>query len=222
MKAVLFDLDETLLDRSASLERFITWQSRAIFASSGSQSDDFYTRFVELDDSGKVWKDVVYARLVDEFSIRNFSAEQLLEQYEKRFCEFCRAAVGVDEMIDQLVEQGYKLGLVSNGPSPFQERNFRALGFADKFSSIVVSAAVGYSKPQQQIFQIACDQLQVSRDDCVFVGDNPVADIAGAKACGMYSVYVPGRLGHECVEAEAVCTHFDQLPAIIEQAKRDS
>lgn len=53
VKAVLFDLDGTLLDRAASLREFAGWQSRELFGADYPH-DKFVTRFIELDANGSV------------------------------------------------------------------------------------------------------------------------------------------------------------------------
>ena len=66
IKAVLFDLDQTLLDRTASLKSFVDWQVKGMLRSQVSDRDLFIKRFIELDANGKVWKDRVYEILIDE------------------------------------------------------------------------------------------------------------------------------------------------------------
>lgn len=220
MKAILFDLDETLLDRSGSLTRFCYWQATSVLEI--DDADRFVRRFIELDANGSVWKDRVYQVLKIEFSIPE-STNELVDQYLAHFSDFCQARPGALDAVRQLADDGYKLGLVSNGKSPFQENNFSALGVADLFGTIIVSDAVGYKKPDPRIFEMACKELSVSPDDCVFIGDNPVADIQGAAGLGMYTVFIPSNLyGNQCMGATAVCTDYNDLVSIIakERAKR--
>ena len=215
---VLFDLDETLLDRTGSLRDFILWQARGMLRNSISDKDQaqFCERFIELDSNGLVWKDKVYTDLVREFSIEGWSVAELLTSYELGFCGFCKLLPDALQALELLHERGYKLGLVSNGKSPFQERNFNALGIAGLFGSVIVSGAVGLRKPDPQIFMLACAALESLPDHCVFVGDNPVADIQGAASTGLYTVYIPGHYGLECVGADTVCRDFKELVSIVE------
>ena len=60
MPAALFDLDETLLDRSGALKAFTHWQANEILGASSNLQNDFVARFIELDQKGMVWKDEVY------------------------------------------------------------------------------------------------------------------------------------------------------------------
>ena len=72
---------------------------------------------------------------------------------------------------------------------PFQEHNFYALGLTEFFTSIIVSEAVGLRKPDPAIFLLSCKQLGVYPHDCIFVGDNEMADIQGAKDVGMKTIF---------------------------------
>jgi len=218
MKAALFDLDETILDRTESLREFALWQARGMLRNSVLDETEYCKRFVELDMKGLVWKDTVYTQLIDEFNITDWSAPELLQNYMLCFSGFCIAKKNAIDSLKALAEEGFYLGLVSNGKSPFQERNFNALGVSHLFSTVVISDAVGYRKPEKEIFDLACSSLGVPAEETVFVGDNPDADINGANICGMYTVFVPGAHGEKCRNANATCTDFSNLVRIIKNA----
>ncbi|GAB5415010.1 MAG: hypothetical protein Cons2KO_26130 [Congregibacter sp.] len=82
-------------------------------------------------------------------------------------------------------------------------------------TTIIVSEAVAYTKPDPQIFEIALKALNVKATETVFVGDNPIADIDGAAACGMRTVFVPGFFGNFYAGADATCSEFSQLGDIV-------
>lgn len=218
MKAVLFDLDETILDRTASLRDFAAWQSRGMLRKSVSDPNKFCQRFIDLDSNGKVWKEKVYSNLVDEFQITDWSVSELLQSYELCFSGFCKPKNGVLEAIRVLKARGYKLGLVTNGKSPFQERNFNALGVSSLFDSITVSEAVGYRKPQKEIFELACKRIGVEPRQTIFVGDNATVDIDGANNCGMFTVFIPNVLGETYEKANSNCSSFTELVDIVQNA----
>lgn len=54
--------------------------------------------------------------------------------------------------------------------------------------SVVVSAEEGWRKPHRSLFEKAARELEVAPGECVFVGDSPLHDVAGAKAAGMFGV----------------------------------
>jgi len=136
MEAVLFDLDGTLLDRAASLTNFVQWQVEGMLKSEVVEKRQFVTRFLELDANGLVWKDKVYEKLIEEFRISNWSVAELLTSYELCFCAFSKPMKGASEVVETIKSMGVKIGLVSNGKSPFQERNFEALGISRLFDAV--------------------------------------------------------------------------------------
>lgn len=213
-QAVLFDLDGTLLDRTLSLRDFVRWQAEAMLGAEIGDKEAYIARFIELDANGRVWKDVVYETLIDEFSIDNWTMNELLTTYELCFCAFVRPRPGAIEAVTTLRSLGAKIALVSNGKSPFQERNFRSLGISSLFDAVIVSQAVGLRKPDKEIFYLACDRLKVQASNCVFVGDSIESDIEGANNAGMHSIYLPAGPDYDCATATAVCTNFAELPKI--------
>lgn len=216
MSAVIFDLDQTILDRQQSLVNFVTWQCRGMLRADIKDESSFIDRFIELDANGSVWKDVVYQALISEYSIQNWTVMELLSVYENCFCGFSVPKVGVDEAIKEIAKQ-HCIGLISNGMSPFQERNFRCLGFSALFGSVIVSQAVGLRKPDSRIFLMSCQELSSSPSESIYVGDNPVADIQGAKDTGLQTIFIPSLQYPECSFADATCTDMSHLPSIVDR-----
>ena len=217
-KAVLFDLDETVLDRSRSLELFLTWEASEYLNLPLEQCERYIERFIELDDNGMGSKPDVYAILWKEFQLYEHNAEDLAIHYRASFSRFCCEKRHIASAIELLKSREYKLGIVTNGPSPFQENNISALNLTQYFDTIVVSEAVGIRKPEPEIFNLACTNLGVTADQCVFVGDNPKADVAGANNAGMFSVFVPTRRYPACADADKVCRDMRDLPAVVFEA----
>lgn len=216
-KVLLFDLDQTLLDRNTSLIKFLDWQVNFFQLVSREIKANFIRRFVELDDNGNVWKDQVYAQLIQEFQIQHYSMEVLLTSYINDFNKFSTLFEHADIVIPKLFQQGYRIGLISNGKTPFQEHNFYALGLAEFFSIVVVSEAVGLRKPDRQIFEYACQQLACLPTDCIFIGDNPLADIHGAKGVGMKTIFFHPTLSLDTQESDCTIHHYDELELAIQK-----
>ncbi len=215
MQAVIFDLDQTLLDREESLLDFLTWQCEGMLRPYIDDRAAFISRFVELDANGTVWKDKVYASLIAEFRLADWSCAELLAVYESCFCAFVVPRPGVLEALD-LISSRYKLGLITNGMSPFQERNLRGLGVESLFGSVLVSAAVKLRKPDPAIFHLACSELGVRPDEACYVGDHPIADVEGAKDAGLRTIFIPSSVHSHCDAADASCDDMSQLPQILE------
>src|SRR5690606_36971171 len=88
-----------------------------------------------------------------------------------------------------LKASGVPRGIVSNwqrGLSHF----CRDLGILDYFDFVVVSAEVGFEKPDVQMFEIAAERMGVPPGEILHVGDNPVQDVAAATKCGFQTLHL--------------------------------
>jgi putative hydrolase of the HAD superfamily len=218
VKAVLFDLDGTLLDRDTSVEQFVSVQyDRLTEHLSHIPRNDYITRFIELDCHGHVWKDKVYQSLVSEFAIERISWQSLLEDYEMQFQFHCIPFRFLVEMLNELKQQGYLLGIITNGRSPFQARAIDGLGIRDYFDAILISEVEQVRKPQVEIFQRAMNRLGVSASDSVFIGDHPEVDIVGAKGAMMKTIWKRNLSWTEAKEADAVIDELNEIPTILAQ-----
>jgi putative hydrolase of the HAD superfamily len=218
MKSVIFDLDGTLLDRDASVERFISMQyDRLSEHLSHIPKSNYIARFIELDCHGHVWKDKVYQTLVTEFSIEVMSWQALLEDYEMRFQFHCVPFQFLTEMLNELKQKGYLLGIITNGRGQFQTRVVDGLGIRDYFDALLISEVEQVRKPQVEIFQRALDRLGVSALNSVFVGDHPEADIVGAKGAMMKTIWKRNSSWAEAKEADAIIDELNEIPSILEQ-----
>jgi len=113
-------------------------------------------------------------------------------------------------MIVQLHSNGYLLGLISNGRTPFQQHNFQSLGFSHYFSTVIVSEAVGLRKPDPAIFSLACQQLKCLPQQCIFIGDNELADIQGAQNAGLTAIrFDPPNEKHTATVSQATARISD-------------
>lgn len=86
------------------------------------------------------------------------------------------------EMIKSLKNKNYKIGLLSNNYVELRQE-IQDLGLADLFDTIIISAEVGFYKPQPEIFQILFDKLGVRNNEVVFVDDTPNS-LSRAKSIG--------------------------------------
>lgn len=190
IQAVLFDLDGTLLNRDASVVSFIDDQYDRMHQSLGHIPKDVYAeRFIELDRRGYVWKDQVYAQLIQEFNIEHTTMEFLLEDYIAQFRFHCIPFIGMHSMLKSLKQQGMKLGIISNGKGKFQMDNIKALGIEKCFDAILISESENIRKPDPQIFKRAMARLNVLPSHSLFVGDHPMTDVEAAKNAGMIGVW---------------------------------
>ncbi|MEM7762169.1 MAG: HAD-IA family hydrolase, partial [Cyanobacteria bacterium P01_A01_bin.40] len=204
VEAVIFDLDGTLLDRDSSLQNFVANQYDRFLTSLGNiDKQDYISRFIELDCRGHVWKDKVYQRLVEKFEISRVNWQYLLNDYETQFIIYCLPFSHLIETLNWLKQQNYLLGMITNGRTVFQSNSIQGLGIEDYFDTIVISEAEQIRKPQPEIFQIALSRLKAIAETSVYIGDNPQADVVGAKNAGLKAIGKRNQFWSEPKEADA-------------------
>lgn len=190
IKAIIFDLDGTLLDRDHSLKLFIRDQyKRYINEFKHIPEEQYVTRFIELDNKGYVWKDKVYEQLLREYAISNLTWGQLLEDYINNFQHHCTPFPHMEYVLQELKNSGLLLGMITNGFTEFQLLNIRALGIEKYMDTILVSEQEGIKKPEAEIFLRALERLGVSPEESVYIGDHPENDVIGARNVGMHAIW---------------------------------
>lgn len=195
IQAVLFDLDETLLDRSGSLRAFLHDQHARFLAHwSHVPLESYCERFLELDAHGYVHKSIVYAQLLEEYAIPSLTADELLADYRLTCSLHAQPFPGLQEMMAHLRSRGLKLGIVTNGETDFQQRHLDALELPAQVDAILISQKEGLRKPDPALFTLAAERLGVAPTACLFVGDHPQNDIHGAQGVGMSTVWFPNSV----------------------------
>jgi putative hydrolase of the HAD superfamily len=167
IKAVLFDLDGTLYDRDALAVALFAEQYAAFATELRGVSRERFLRDVHaMDDHGHGLKETGYP--VDRHCKPDADARSTLEELRRR---------------------GLKLGIVTNGPSEMQRHKLALLGLEHEFDAVVVSGEEGVRKPDEEIFRRALARCGIAAHEALFVGDHPVADIAGAHGAGLRAVW---------------------------------
>jgi putative hydrolase of the HAD superfamily len=188
-KSILFDLDDTLHDRRASVEAF----TPALFAHlepwlSGTSLEDFRTVLHQVDYGGYVPREVFMQRLLEAFGAVGFDALPLAKFWRSEFAKFAQPMSGAYELLEFLGSKGIKTGIVSNGTVQLQQAKIDALKL--QVDAVVISEAVGVKKPHAKPFLEALRLLEVSASETWFVGDHPINDIEGAVAVGMKAFWL--------------------------------
>lgn len=190
IKAVVFDLDETLILRSGAIRAFIKDQyARFASALGGIGEADYGARFLEMEKNGVIGKDIVYPEFVRALGITGVSSDTLLADYRKNYANFVDPSPGAVETVRALHRSGMKTGILTNGNAQVQNAKIDALGLRGMLDTIVISEAVGLRKPDPAIFALTAADLGLDAGSALFVGDNPEVDIVGAANAGLQTAW---------------------------------
>jgi putative hydrolase of the HAD superfamily len=190
IKAILFDLDDTLLDRTSSLQGFVQQQHQR-YKLDHVPYAAYRSRFLELDQRGYAEKPQVFHSLITEFAVPA-SVEAWLADFQQRAWTSCTLLPDAAAVLAELHVRGYKLGVITNGAEWSQMRKLRVTGLLPLVDLIMISENEQVKKPDSLIFTRAAERLAVQAAECAFVGDHPRNDIYGAGAVGMKTVWRPG------------------------------
>lgn len=222
INTVIFDLDGTLLDRHTSLVDFVNDQYERMISDLNLVSQEtFCNRFIELDQRGYVWKDKVYQELIKEFELP-FEWEHLLADYNRSFSSFATPFPNAIELLESLMNKGFKLGMITNGLGDFQTSNIQALGIEKYFDVILISEIEGLRKPDPAIFMRASDRLNADPMECVYVGDHPINDVTASRAVGMKGIWKEDKYYSDPFEYDASVQDLKEIEFIIDQWNREA
>lgn len=188
IKAVLFDLDNTLID-------FMKMKRRASEAAVSAMVD----AGLEIDEEKAI------KRLYSMYEEHGFEDQTIFdkfikEAYGKLNHRILASAINAYRKVKaghlvpyphtrytlvKLRERGLKLGIVSDAPIKQAWLRLAELNMMEMFNVVVAVGGTGKEKPHKMPFELALKKLGIGAGEILFVGDNPKRDIAGAKKAGM-------------------------------------
>jgi len=136
----------------------------------------------------------------------------------------------LDEVLAELKQRGYKLGVITNTVTSREEHVRLALRKIDcekYFDVIVTSVDVGCNKPDKKIFLTALKMLGVKPKEALMVGNRITADIAGGNQLGMTTVLLKWnkRYLEKITSPKEQPTHviksLKELPKLVAKAKKN-
>jgi putative hydrolase of the HAD superfamily len=133
----------------------------------------------------------------------------------------------VPETLGILARRGLRMGILSNAAhTAFLEWALEMHGVRGFFGPIVASGDLGIRKPRREIFAAALEAMGLAADETVYVGNDYLKDVMGAKLAGLRVIWVPDRSGEDyrpytSIHPDAVAARFDALPAALDGLHED-
>jgi len=209
-RAVIFDLDGTLVDSYQALTNAVNFvrearglpvlPSEIIRASVGEGVEKLLARVMETDAL----------------------APEVQHQFEARYDEICceqSSMLGeVTQVLDELHAAGIRMAVCTNKPTSFSEKILESLGAAKYFDSIAGPDRAGARKPDPRHLTYVLETTGCDKDAALFVGDMPI-DITTARNCGVdVAVIATGSSPAEELRAAApdyFLERFSDLRALV-------
>jgi len=199
VRAVLFDLDDTLFDHRRSARAALTEVHRN--HGRGTDLDAFerhHARFLEVMHlevlAGRIGLDEArrerFRRVFLAFDIPLHAADvdAVASAYRSGYMLARRALEGAADLL-LAVRRHARIGIVTNNLLDEQRDKLEYCGLAPFVDELIASEDVGVSKPERGIFDIALQRLGVCAPDAVMVGDSWANDVAGAVNAGIRAIW---------------------------------
>jgi len=211
-RAVLFDLDGTLVDSYAALTEAVNYARRE-----HGMHELSAARIREFVGDG-----------LDTLLQRAFATEQIprsvRDAFENRYDEICceesKILADVEATLETLSELGIAMAVCTNKPTSFSKKILAFLELAPYFRAIVGPDLAGARKPSAQHVLHTLEATECAKEDALFVGDMPI-DVHAARNSGIdVAVVATGSSTAEALRAAApdhYLARFSDLVALVRE-----
>lgn len=216
VKAIVFDLDNTLYDETLYL--------RSVF-----------TAFLQVYQHSS-WRCGIVDQITSSFRSQHQDVLKgmlgLIEWDQKQYHDelfqlYCQHRANIDltqttkQLLIRLKKQGYLLGVLTNGVVNVQRNKVNLLSLSDLVDTVVYARENGaaYEKPHKQAFIRVCQELNVDVTDAVMIGDNYNCDIKGALKAGLMAIYLNKKSIGNCDIALHTINQLHDLEELINYDK---
>ncbi|CUO64635.1 HAD family hydrolase [Clostridium disporicum] len=195
VKAVVFDLDDTLISERQYIESGFKVVSKFIGDKYNLDNDIVFECMNMLfEESSKE----VFNRVLDSFKIK-YSKEELLYLI-KVYREHTPEIEFFDDVIptlEMLREKGMKLGIITDGYKETQSRKIEVLKCKELFDEIIITDEFGreFWKPHEKSYKSIAERLGVKLNEMIYVGDNVAKDFVTANELGIATINVNRKSG---------------------------
>lgn len=219
-KAVIFDLDNTLID-FLKMKRFSCDAAISAMIDAGLQHDKNHVMkklYKLYDEHG------MEERQIFQFLLKDLKGDIDPKVLAAGIVAYRRVKIGFLEPYPHVVSSllkmklnGLKLVIVTDAPRMKAWIRLTSMKIADYFDIVVTYDDTLQHKPSKVPFETALKKLKLKPADCLMVGDWPDRDIKGAKQLGMKSCFA--KYGNPHVKISGADYEVESFEALLDILK---
>lgn len=231
IKAAVFDLDHTLFDRRETVGKIFRESPKSELPfREDIAADKLLDIYMSVEENSIElgWEHMAMAFLKKGILKPSVEKEKELFQgeafYKKYICPvFAKTAVPFDfalPTLEKLKNNGLKTALITNGTLELQTKKLTMLGLQNAFDEILICGEIGFQKPSSEPFLEMSKRLFLLPEEMLYIGDNAINDISGARNAGYRTVWVKTRkkwLFPDIPRADYVVDTVAEIPELIER-----
>lgn len=219
MKAVLFDLDGTLIDTAADFIRIIQDMCRH----KGCDIVAAEQIRTQVSEGARAMVKLVYPELEVEDPVFLGHRQRFLDLYGADIAVETDLFEGMYPLLEQLEQQQIPWGIVTNKPRWLSEALLKALNLTERCAVLVCPEDVSKTKPDPEPMYLAAAQLGLEPQQCIYVGDHP-RDIDAGRNASMYTIlaaygYLPLQHKDDLTawQADCIVNNVTELHQVLHQ-----
>ncbi|WP_209305734.1 HAD family hydrolase [Mycobacterium sp. PS03-16] len=195
--AVLFDLDDTLLDhRGAANDALVAWAVHAGLDVAAEElaamwlrlEREYYDRYQRGELSKLEQRRARIRAALHPAELTDDEADDMFGTYWELYSSAWRAFPDAVAAVRRALDRGLRVGVLTNGDARDQRRKVEMTALAELDLPLFASSDLPSAKPDPRAFEFACNALGVEPRSCLMVGDSLVNDIEGALGAGLPAV----------------------------------
>ncbi len=210
---LIFDLDNTLIDRNGALRLGLQGLLKSVYAEPERQTA--IEDIMQYDNWGYTGRTEFCSWFLHTYGKGEFgklTPKAFLKVLQVMIVQRIQPNIEVNTVLHSL-NNHYQLVLATNGGSNIQRAKLRQAALESFFQSqaIFISGEMDCEKPDPLFFQKIMQKLQLDPGSTLVIGDSLIHDIQGAAACGLFTCWVShGREGLEDIQPNMVITNITE------------
>lgn len=206
IRAVLFDLDDTLMDHQSAADRaVVVWAAElglsddapTLTARWTDVSNRHYLRFQQRELTAVEQQRARVREFLPHLDLRHdAAAEAVFDDYVGRYRSAWTAFADARPALERARSAGLRVGVLTNGEERFQRGKLARGRLEDVVDEFVASSTLPWSKPDARAFHTACGRLGTDPSETLMVGDSLANDVHGARGADLPAVLLDRHDAH--------------------------
>ncbi|CAH1211265.1 Phosphoglycolate phosphatase [Paenibacillus auburnensis] len=202
IKAIIFDLDDTLYQEEDYVKSGFKYVSNLIELKTALGADYVYDQLLLLFENDK---SRVFNRFLELQEITDAELESLIIQEYRHHKPSISLLPENIEILQWLKNQGFMIGIITDGRPEGQKNKIEALGLYDYCNHVIVTDELGgieFRKPNKIGFINMLTHFKIKPDEAIYLGDNPTKDFVACNNLGMKTIMLVNGKGLYSQEVE--------------------